>query len=203
MIFVIPSPFFPAKNGGAKLEAKGKETKTTLKPQNLYFWPRNEPKKYWCWKGMPKDAENDVKGMEAILLTTCARFRQHDVHVILGNPFCSVFAVWRGKHNFWWPSTAFFFRGRRSVWLTYRSIFHGGHNVWWTPSSMFSGRHREFVAPQVAEFSSWSYCSYWLTAPFSLGNRKNLQYGSWNLFWGCPQLPIDDQLWDSKVIKTL
>ena len=42
---------------------------------------------------MPKDAENDVKGMEAILLTTCARFRQHDVHVILGDPFSSVFAT--------------------------------------------------------------------------------------------------------------
>lgn len=88
----------------------------------------------------------------------------------------------------------FFFVFRRSVWLTYRSIFHGGHNVWWSPSSMFSGRHREFVAPQVAEFSSWSYCTYWLTAHCSLGNRKNLQYGSWNLFWSCPQLLIDDQL---------
>jgi hypothetical protein len=61
MIFVIPSPFFPAKNGGAKLEAKGKETKTTLKPQNLYFWPRNEPKKILVLKG---DAERCRKRCE-------------------------------------------------------------------------------------------------------------------------------------------
>lgn len=119
----IPSPSASKKWRCKTWSQRERDESWAIPPWSIktsIFGPETSPLKYWCRKRCEGHGSYLVK-------TTCASFRQHDVHVILRNPFCSVFAVWRGKHNFWWPSTAFFFRGRRSVWLTYRSIFHGGH----------------------------------------------------------------------------
>ena len=121
-----------------------------------------------AWK---KDAVR-CEGMEAILLTTCARFRQHDVHVILGDPFSSVFAtllqaqylvtLYSAFSSFSWqvqcdhPPVSFWWQaqylvnfsiscGGRSIWWT---SSYGRRKIWWTSSSIFRGRR-----------SIWTYIS--------------------------------------------
>ena len=115
-------------------------------------------------------------GMEAILLITCARFRQHDVHVILGDPFSSVFATllqakylvtlysafsWQVQYvlillvhfgcrrSIWWTSSSSSsaFHGKRSIWWTSSSIFRSRRNIWWTYTSMFRRRRKELEGP--------------------------------------------------------